>query len=108
LPDDVKLYEKSFKDGWEYASYRGKGGRRTVTTDYKFDTVETPKGAREVVHTHQDGIALPSRTDMEALLQYRRGTVEAVLGRAFPHADAVLRKSGLPESGLVMKTTYRR
>jgi RHS repeat-associated protein len=112
VAEEVSLYEKSLRTGWEYLSYRGAGNRRRIKTDYKSEWVSSPRGAKDVLHTHTDivqhgrvvepGIALPSKRDMDAL----RGTVEAVLGRAFPEADALLRDWGLPETGLVMKTTY--
>jgi len=104
-PHEVDMFKKSLADQWEYASYSpGTGQRRRTVTSYSPNRVDVPPGASDVIHTHPvSGIGLPSVGDIKAV---RAGTTESVLGRAFPNADAFLRSEGLPESGLVIKTTY--
>lgn len=104
-PADVDLFERSLTYNAEFARYKpGPGRREKISSDYSPRGVEVPSGAIDVVHTHPaSGIGLPSLRDIQAV---RRGTTESVLGRAFPNADALLRKEGLPESGLVIKTEY--
>ena len=104
--DLIELQKTSEVTNWEYGQYRR--GREVVEkTDKSPDSVLINLWEDDILHTHPNGIGLPSAKDMK-ILEYSPSGVERVLGRQFPTADRFLRNYGYTPIDIFIETTYRR